>query len=321
MKTGDFESLAEKVEKSLISEGVFLHLRVALDDKMTVCQWALEILSIMLAHSPSEEECWEDVFYSRQKQLAMSFSMDHQDAFCGRAAGMTWTTPEFDESFDGIKRLLKRDVISGLLKTQMLDRFRYLLAVPSVSEQVIGPILEILKVMAKHSKKSAHLIVSTAGLVELLLKHSIQPMFESSVFTILKSIGVASRANMEQLVQFNCLDRVMRTIAMLDSSPATPIAWAILCIASRYGLTRTLLDDYRPLMYSKTQEYFSFSNDVVHLKSRIGLLKTLAAFVNMIHLETEMGGSGDELKPFVDILLSSFQWFINLNAISGNPRF
>jgi hypothetical protein len=109
----------------------------------------------------------------------------------------------------------------------------------------------------------------------------------------------------------------MVSIADLEVDSETYLAWMILSVCSKYGLTRGILSDYRPLMYTKAREYFKFSNHEFHLKSRIGFLKTLKDFVFLMPKGFTMGSLEDEMKPFLDILLSTFSWIIDLEKVQG----
>lgn len=308
----------EKVLQAMYKHEIFLHLRVSLDGKMGSAELGLRILALLVLHVSEESSAWEDIHYTRSRQLAFSFSVDHAQMFKSSALGLYKEEPfEMDGSFESIRKMLKKDIIAGLLVTSITDRFKFFLGLRDLSQETTTHMLEILKVLARHSKQSANKIMETSGLVECLLERLKDPEYGQSLLILFKSLCVVSKGNAEKFAAMGGLERVMRWLTSLNDTPETALSWSLLAVVSNYGLFVPIFSDYRPLIYTKAQSLLKFSNDTETLKSRVGFLKTMTVMATLTVPQTEIGGFDDELKPFVDWALSLFPWKIDWYSLEG----
>jgi ribosomal protein L31 len=311
----------EQVLQALYKHEIFLHLRVSLDGKMGSAELGLRILALLVLHEPEESSAWEDLYYTRSRQPALSFSVDHAETFKCSALGLHKESPfEMDGSFDSIRKMLKRDIVAGLLVTSITDRFKFFLGLRDLSCETMTHILEILKVMARHSKQSATKIMETSGLADCLLEKLNDPTHGKSLLIFFKSLCVASKGNAEKFAAMGGLERVMRWLTSLNETPETALSWNLLAVVSNYGLFLPVFSDYRPLIYTKAQSLLKFSNDQETIQSRIGFLKTMTVLAALTVSQTEIGGISDELKPFMDLALSLFPWKIDWDSLDGMFR-
>ena len=312
------QDLDEKVAKLVEKVNIGLYLRVGLDQKKGFSD-VLEILRILM--NTRQDRVLEDIVFSRNNLLVLAKSEKVLEGFINAVEGKQMSQvvdveKEVEkDSFGSIKALLKQDPSMGLLKGNIIERLGYLLTL-ELEICDLEMILEIILGFSKFSRDSANQIVKK-GLLETLVTISRKSNFKDLVFLIFFNVCVASKENAQEFVVKNGLDIIMVSIADLEVDSETYLAWMILSVCSKYGLTRGILSDYRPLMYAKAREYFKFSNHEFHLKSRIGFLKTLKDFVFLMPKGFTMGSLEDEMKPFLDILLSTFSWIIDLEKVQG----
>jgi hypothetical protein len=138
-----------------------------------------------------------------------------------------------------------------------------------------------------------------------------------SALSVLRAICVADKSLSEQLVQLDGMESIMQCISSLCPSATTNLAWQLLYIQLDYGNASFILNEYRPLFYSKFQSLIAFTSDIPSLKDRIGLLKSLGRLIELNPESIEMGSGLDEMKPFVDMILSGFTWKVDLAGLKG----
>ena len=68
-------------------------------------------------------------------------------------------------------QILKSDLVLGLLRMDILDRFTYLLSVTKPSNQTVINILKILSRMSRHSLQTASRIVNHAKLLSVIFEN------------------------------------------------------------------------------------------------------------------------------------------------------
>lgn len=303
----------ETVVKEIEKVDLGLYLRVGLDRKEV--DDVLEILEILMVDHDQVQ--LETVLFSRNFMVKLGSSQFLLQKNIYKSKDQAYKTSKAQdensaETFGSIKILLKNEPIMGLLEGNIMTRLVYLLNSDLEMWNTIR-ILEIILAFSRYSKKSTKFI---KGSLETILKFSRCDETRHLTFHIFLNFIAASRENAVEFVRINGLDVIMASIADLQDSD-TNVAWMILAICGRYGLTAGILSDYRPMFYAKAREYFAFSNDEFHLKSRIGLLKCLSHFIFMVPKGFVMGSLEDEMKPFLDILMSTLSWMTDLEKIKG----
>ena len=201
-----------------------------------------------------------------------------------------------------ITNLIQKDVIQGLLATNIHTRLHYLMTL-DIPEDILQDILSILCRIARHSKEASILCLNHS-------KNWLDKCFSRSCTTALlhfmRDVMCGSRDNATTLVLHGGLDFLFRIVSCIDNDLDSSLAWTCLSILTCYSLGIDEIRLIRPLFFSKAASYLVYSRDEYHLKCRIGLLNTLRNFIHATYLEYEMGGSGDEIKPFVDLVLSLY---------------
>jgi hypothetical protein len=300
-----------QIEKEIEKVDLGLYLRVGLDQKEV--DEVLEVLEILMGFKDLDHL----QILSRNFMVKIGVSEQLLEKNIKKVNGFDNDhAPKVKEkTFGEIKRLMKQEPMMGLLEGGVMDRLAYLLN----ADLKIWNVQRILKTIlgfSNYSRKSCSEIVKKR-ILEYILVYSRKEETRSLTLQLFLNVIGASRENALEFVRINGLEVVMSSIADLQDEDEH-WCWMILSFCSRYGITGGVLSDYRPLFYAKAREYFAFSNDECHLKSRIGLLKCLKDFVFMVPNGFRMGGLDDEMKPFVDILLSAFSWLIDLNSFKGN---
>lgn len=117
------------------------------------------------------EDVLQQLSLTNHGERALSMSLESHTAFKAKSLGrnVDIDLPEESESLEGILSVLKQDYILGLLSTNILVRFRYLLET-TVSHGAKIEIVWILTCFVNHSTSTAEDVLACPGLIDALQK-------------------------------------------------------------------------------------------------------------------------------------------------------
>ncbi|KAI9005881.1 hypothetical protein BC832DRAFT_592003 [Gaertneriomyces semiglobifer] len=319
----------------LMRKNLLLHLRLALDDTHeTVLMNTLGALAAALGVGSftqnAEETLWDDFFLTRFGHRAYATSIDNQEFFRVRSTGLghLFEPPENDGTMESAVHLIRRDAVLGLLSTNILTRFSYLLRSRDLALDAVNDIIRILIRVARHSRATAYQVIECEGLIAGVRDRLFRmPWPAPSGLQLLPSLGFklvrvlcqASREVSQKLANFGIADEVLRFISVnIYDLPESfheagyglqSEVWAVFRILFGYGLSGSVFDDYRQILYDKARQLYVKRGDAL---AKPYIVKCRASFTRMLITLTQsfgplldVGGTNDALWPFLELLLSS----------------
>ncbi|KAJ3154049.1 RNA polymerase II associated protein 1 [Geranomyces michiganensis] len=317
----------------LIRKNYMMHLRIAMDDShetvigTTVAAMAASLGSGSLIDE-GEEHCWDELSYGRQGHRAFATSVESQKHFHIRATGVGEPSAplENESSVEGITMLMRRDVVSGLLATNILTRFSWLLLKRNLPFVPIHDILSILIRMCRHSRSSAAQIAECPDLVQVIHSKFLALPSTARVpddcnlrFAALKLMRLLCQSGSDvaaSLAKFGLVHDMLRN-ALIDPGPLPAAlqalswrlqaeAWAGLTVFFAYRLSASSFDEYRGPLLEAAQRLLRTRSQEGSNGSRspkISFLRTLAMLLRTFGDMLDVGGKDDALRPFVELAL------------------
>jgi hypothetical protein len=162
----------------LLKNDLLISVRIGIDQSHpTLIDQSLTTLSIFLGcySQTNQSRTFEDLFhflsFTNHGERSISLSRQSQISFKSRSLGrkIELNIPESSENYEDILTLLKEDYVLGLISTNILVRFRYILE--SECQTVLKvEILSILIVFASHSTNATEDILACPGLIDIIQK-------------------------------------------------------------------------------------------------------------------------------------------------------
>ncbi|KAI8594207.1 hypothetical protein BDZ88DRAFT_402941 [Geranomyces variabilis] len=317
----------------LIRKNHLLHLRIAMDDSHeTVIGTSIAAVAASLGSGSlideGEERCWDDLSIGRQGHRAFAISVPTQEHFRIRATGVGIASEPYaeEDSIEAIALLMRRDAVAGLLSTNILSRFAWLLQNRNLPFVPVGDILGILVRVCRHSRSAAEQIAECSGLVQVIHTKFISPpctALESDDcflrLTALKLVRLLCQSGSDiaaSLVKFGIVHDVLRyAIVNSEKLPHSlrdlgwrlqSETWSAVTVLFAYRLSASLFDEYRGTLLESAQR-------LLRLPSRESLewpLFAKAAFLRMLTMllrnfgaMLDVGGADDAVQPFVELAL------------------
>ncbi|KND03894.1 uncharacterized protein SPPG_01348 [Spizellomyces punctatus DAOM BR117] len=316
---------------------VLLHLRFALDDSHeTVVTNSLAALAASVGTGSltdnDEEQCWDQVLLTRLSYRAYAISVSNQADFKSRASGREPSSEKIDHdgSIGSVIQLIRRDAILGLISTDILARFRYLLQSRNLPAEAVNDILQILIRICRHSHAAAVQIAECPGLVDVVHNKFLRgpwPSISKSQSTaslnavkLLRLLCQSGRDIAESLIRFHIVVDAMKFIMLApdqltDSSRELSWylqaeVWSLLGVLFSYGLCIQLFNDYHSAILSCALKLFgsevpeaSPSTPTAIARSQILLLRMITAFLKSAEGMSDTCPPNHALRPFADLVL------------------
>jgi hypothetical protein len=303
---------------------VFIVARVGLDaTHETVMNAALRLIAISVGFDMGFD-IWERTI--ALKYGLRTIAMEHLSlkAFERKAKGqhVQETEDEIDTTINAVSEKMNDDVILGLLMSNIVPRFNFLVQNYKLEHNSMISIIYILIVIAKHSASSAEDILAADGLVDCirryleglqwprntreeldLLKYTIQ------LFTF---IAQSSRVSAEALVKFDIMQSLIRFATCLPTSEdplyeykrsVTGSLFAFYSVMFAYGLGGWILESYRQVF----SDHIQFA--ILHLDSEADELalamhcKSINMALASFERELDAGGMDDAFQLHIEILI------------------
>ena len=243
---------------------------------------------------------------------------------------------ELGTTIKDILDIIPRDIVMGLLLTNIVPRISFLLEHLQLDVESLQQLIYILTVIAMHAQSSAEDILSCDGFVSTLFSFAFPDNYPlnliqngntaSAVLRLLKVLVMSSRSACNALFDSGLLEIITRYIGLpaSASSPEMELqlqlisqVFGILTICTAYEKGSKILDDY----YNMIFQWFHCLNNVLPQESE-SVQFTSASICNFItrqlimNLDLNVGGENDSILPFIQILLQ--HGFNNTCSIAGN---
>ncbi|KAJ3290246.1 RNA polymerase II associated protein 1 [Borealophlyctis nickersoniae] len=330
--------LGEVVASQLIRKDLLLHVRIALDDSHdTVFINALEALAASVgcgSDSDDEAGVWDAMALTRQGYRTLAISIDSTEAFSARVHGLPFNSEdlESDDTLAAAKRRIQYDALQGLLSTNLLLRFRYLLDTRQLSASAVAGITCMLVRVCQHSRSAAADVARCQGLVEVVRNQNIRTAWppptlagggdvdvhvpDANAVKLMRVLCQSGRDVAESIVKLGIIDDVMRFVAINPAGLAIVHqdlawdlqveVWTLLGVVLTYGLSGRLFDDYRQLLLQHARSLLNVGDVCLHgrkvVAARIAFLRMLLAVSKSFGGALDVGGPDDALLPFVNII-------------------
>lgn len=319
-----------------LRENILLHIRIALDDTHeTVLANALSALAAGLGCGTlveeSEESCWDQLLLTRFGYRAFGISLKQQEYFQVRSTGKGRTSADLenDGTLESVIVLLRHDSVLGLLSTNLLARFVYLLRSRRLPMEARSNALDIMLRICRHSRAAAISVVECDGLVQLVIDTFVrapwpavsldQQLQQVKAVKLLRLFCQAGRDIADGLVNSGLSEELLKFIAM-DPNDLKENArglgwqvqeevWHVFGILFTYSLFARAFDDCRRILFERACNLFKSRrpdavNDSRGMRSaRIAFLRMMLALAKTFGDMLDVGGQDDALRPFVDLLL------------------
>ena len=232
---------------------------------------------------------------------------------------------ELGTTIKDILDIIPRDIVMGLLLTNIVPRISFLLEHLQLDVESLQQLIYILTVIAMHAQSSAEDILSCDGFVSTLFSFAFPDNYPlnliqngntaSAVLRLLKVLVMSSRSACNALFDSGLLEIITRYIGLTASagSPEMELqlqlisqVFGILTICTAYEKGLKLLDDY----YNMIFQWFHCLENVLPQESE-SVLFTSASICNfltrqvIINADLNVGGENDSIIPFIQILLQS----------------
>ncbi|KAI9098105.1 hypothetical protein DFS34DRAFT_619645 [Phlyctochytrium arcticum] len=319
-----------------------INVRIALDDRHdTVLAASIAALcaavgtgSLLNAYNIEEDQLWDKLLLTRRGYRAHGISVGNQDYLRIRTTGRgtLWDAaaalPTDDpNSMAAIILLVRRDVILGLLKTNILARISYLLRTRNLSSQVVIDMLKFLTRVARHSREAAMDIVETDQLIDTIRRKYLSadawnaghsPQTKEVNETTMGTVGLVEtfhairlirvlcqggRDIAEGLININIIDDIQHfvptdklTQPSLSNSNLQSLVWereaqiwSIFGIVFTYGLGARFVDDYRTALWTRAIELLP-ADKTPFSPSDSSIVQVKTAFLRMLGAATRTFG-------------------------------
>ncbi|KAJ3176103.1 RNA polymerase II associated protein 1 [Geranomyces variabilis] len=317
----------------LIRKNHLMHLRIAMDDSHeTVIGTSLAAVAASLGCGSlideGEERCWDDLSYARQGHRAFAISVQAQEHFRFRATGIGIASEPYEneDSIEAIALLMRRDGVAGLLSTNLLTRFAWLLQNRKLPFVPVGDILSILIRVCRHSRSAAEQIAECAGLVQVIHTRFISlpwtVLTPDDCFlrlTALKLVRLLCQSGSDiaaSLVKFGIVHDLLR-YAIVDPETLPPSSrdlgwrlqsetWSAITVLFAYRLSASLFDEYRGPLLESAQRLLRppcRKSSEWPVLAKISFLRMLTMLLRSFGDMLDVGGADDALQPFVELAL------------------
>lgn len=223
-----------------------LLLRIALDDQnATVIVAALNAVHALLVFK--EEDRW---FYEIESHFKGVENLSLEPEL---------EQPEDEQESD--RDFIKRDLVGGLLRTNIVQRLKFLLEffrIPSA----VDPIFDVLTALCRHSAEAAKDVASPEFL-EFLLDTFIDPSSNvidspygkplAKAIKLVKVICQTSRRRLSDVNDLSTLDRVRKVVmepSKLFQNQLVLESLKLWRVSASYGLSLDKLNLYEPLLHT-----------------------------------------------------------------------
>ncbi|TPX65393.1 hypothetical protein SpCBS45565_g05175 [Spizellomyces sp. 'palustris'] len=314
---------------------VLLHLRFALDDSHeTVVTNSLAALAASVGTGSltddDEEQCWDQLLLTRLSYRAYAISVSNQADFKSRASGRENSSDKIDHdgSIGSVIQLVRRDAILGLISTDILARFRYLLQSRNLPAEAVNDILQILIRICRHSHAAAVQIAECPDLVDVVHNRFLRvpwPSISNSQSTaslnavkLVRLLCQSGRDIAESLIRFHIVEDAMKFI-MLGPDEMSDISrdlswylqaevWSLLGVLFSYGLCIQLFNDYHSAILSRALELFGSevpeASPSTIVRSQILLLRMITAVLRPVEGTSDAFPPNHALRPFADLVVN-----------------
>lgn len=217
----------------LQSNNLLLSLRIGIDQSNpSLVSQSLTCLSTYLGCNPSDKRFQDILFYlflTTHGERSFAISRESQLAFKCKSLGREMEqieSGEKPETFSEISNICREDYIVGLLSTNILVRFRFLLETVSPAESQHADIVSILTRFASHSTSTAEDILECPGLIDVLqssmFKNSSWPSISNAEYILnhvrlFRVLSQASRQACESLLRHKIIDQMVLIIFNSDA--------------------------------------------------------------------------------------------------------
>ncbi|XP_027725755.1 RNA polymerase II-associated protein 1 isoform X1 [Vombatus ursinus] len=316
-QAGEFGGqLTDSVLRLLLDAGFLFLLRFSLDDSVdsviAAAVWALRALLV----APGDEELLDSTFswYQGAAVFPLMPCQEEEEeedeetpAEKARKKNPQETQPPPD--------LARRDVIKGLLATQLLPRLRYLLEVTYPSPTVVQDILAVLIRVARHSLESATKVLECPRLIDTLVREflpsSWSPVGEGPVsrlhgmpcaaaMKLLRVLASAGRNISARLMSgFDLRSRLCRFVSEAPQELAMPIqeaeqlnteSFRLWAVAATYGQGGDLYRELYPVLIRALQALPQELSVRPH--SRLAMHR-ISALITLLTRLTQISGSSN----------------------------
>ncbi|KAJ3016526.1 RNA polymerase II associated protein 1 [Thoreauomyces humboldtii] len=319
------------VALQMVRKNALLNLRVALDDTSgSGLACAIEGIAAILGTGrltgDEEEILWERAELGRTGHRTFEASVASVEMFRIRATGLGAPyeeEAEDDGTLEAVISLLRRDAVLGLLRTNVLTRFSYLIGPARLLPlQCVLDIVHTLVRIARHSRETAEEIAECQGLVQLIHARFLRATWPASeedgsarivTMRLIIVLCRASRDVAESLVRIGVAHDVFRYIIV----PATTEtawtlqtqAWKALTVLFMYGLSAAVVDEYRSSLFEAARALFATGGgrtDHADLQrnARIAFLRMFAVLLRSFGEMLDVGGPDDAAGPFVEVIVN-----------------
>ncbi|KAI8919223.1 hypothetical protein DFJ77DRAFT_453408 [Powellomyces hirtus] len=318
----------------LIRKNYLLHLRVALDDTHeTVLASSLAGIAASLGCgsliTDGEELCWDELARGRLGHRVFAISVASQEFFRVRATGIGKVSDEVenDGSLEGVTSLMRRDAISGLLASNILARFSYLMQTRELPVAVVNDVLSILTRVCRHSQAASQQVAECNGLVQIIHGKFISapwpPINSESGYerlAALKVVRMLCQSDVEvamSLIKFGIVhDAVGYAFVNPKQLPSAlknlgwqlqAETWFLLNVLFSMRLSASVFDEYRGPLFEAGRLLFATSSpseddlDSPMDTTKIMYLRMLTALLTAFGEMLDVGGSDDGMQPFIDL--------------------
>jgi hypothetical protein len=304
----------------LLKQKLLFSVRMALDDKNeTVVLEAFFCLTSLLGIRDYQSrflKAQEMHLYSTNGFKAFALS-SHSIASLhaklnGSPAPASLPNPKTLEEIDA---LCSQDFVAGLISTNILTRFQYLMN--KIASPLKIQIIAILTVFAHHSPSAAEDILACAGLFDAIQKDLFlnwpAANFEEYRMILLSlrlisALAKSSHDACQSLVEFKVTNNIMRFLTLQDAitdPQGLEIArnvFSIIQSCFSFGLGFGLIDEYRFLWYEFAGFLFKKSNHGACAESLLCSASMLGGLHKLLlkkSAEMDVGGNNDAMLPFM----------------------
>nr|XP_020864986.1 RNA polymerase II-associated protein 1 isoform X2 [Phascolarctos cinereus] len=275
-QAGEFGGrLTDSVLRLLLDAGFLFLLRFSLDDSVdsvtAAAVWALRALLV----APGDEELLDSTFswYQGAAVFPLMPCQEEEEEEEDEETPVEKAKKKNPQETRPPPDLARRDVLKGLLATQLLPRLRYLLEVTYPSPTVVQDILAVLIRVARHSLESATKVLECPRLIDTLVREflpsSWSPVGEGPIsrlhgvpcaaaMKLLRVLASAGRNISARLMSgFDLRSRLCRFVSEAPQELAMPIqeaeqlnteSFRLWAVAAAYGQGGDLYRELYPVL-------------------------------------------------------------------------
>ncbi|CAH1790853.1 unnamed protein product [Owenia fusiformis] len=300
-KQCEFEKVLQSpIIPSLLDAGIVFLLRWALDDSVeSIIGGAVHAIQALLVNS-TDERCYDKMWswyrgYEMPHLLPSNVAMETED--------------EEEKDTETDAQLVKKDVIKGFLRMDLLLRLRYILEKCKPTAPVVVSVLQILTRIARHTTESAYKVLNCPRLIKTIVNNflpftwkpsddivQLSDIYGHPLSCAIKLLRVLSTTgvNMARIIvsEYKILDRISRFIIQETSELQLNTKEAeLLCVEAyrlwghflAYGLTSEHFRDLYSIFITQLQNVQQLSHDCegYHLERAVAMIRLLQSSIEV----------------------------------------